>query len=182
MFQPPTDEQRRTARARLGWDERPRVLCVSRLLPHKGIDVLLAAQDPAFEVVFCGPGEDAVRERIRAAGAACLDARPREQVLQLYHAADAFALPSHNEGFPVVVQEALACALPVVTSDLPAYAPYRDLEGLHLVEPTAASVRTQLLGVLQQSRPAASTPHRECGRDAWLRDLCAPRPAAEGAA
>ncbi|MCK5941918.1 MAG: glycosyltransferase family 4 protein [Planctomycetes bacterium] len=177
MFQPPTDAERRRARATLGWDERPRVLCVSRLLPHKGIDVLLAAQDPAFALVFCGPGDDEVRARIRAAGAECLEPRPREQIRTLYHAADAFALPSHNEGFPVVIQEALACGLPVVTSDLPAYAAYRGTPGLHLCAPTADVVRRQLLDVLAAER--ATQGARSCGRAAWLADLCRPTP--EGA-
>jgi len=180
MFQPPTAEQRAAAREALGWDRRPRVLCVSRLLPHKGIDVLLQARHPSFELVFCGPGEPDMRERIRAAGAQCLDPRPREQILQLYQAADAFALPSHNEGFPVVIQEALACGLPVVTSDLPAYDAYRDTPGLHLCEPTADVVRERLLEVLQKGREAAPHRRRECGRSAWLDDLCSPL--AEGAA
>ena len=34
-FRPPTPAQRAAARAALGWDHRPRVLCIARLLPHK---------------------------------------------------------------------------------------------------------------------------------------------------
>lgn len=182
LFHPPDAATRAAARQALGWDDRPRVLCVSRLLPHKGLDILLAARDPAFELVFCGPGEPAVRERLRAAGAECLDARPPVGVLQLYHAADAFALPSHNEGFPVVVQEALACGLPVVTSDLPAYAPYRGTPGLHLCTPTPEVVRANLLDVLRQPRQAVEpAPHRDgpAERREWLRQLCHGLPAQE---
>lgn len=175
LFQPPDAAARAAARRALGWDDRPRVLCVSRLLPHKGLDILLAARDPSFELVFCGPGEPAVRERLRAGGAECLDARPQGGVLQLYHAADAFALPSHNEGFPVVVQEALACGLPVVTSDLPAYAPYRGTPGLHLCAPAPEVVRAQLLDALRRPRqlaPTASSHDGAAERQAWLRQLC----------
>ncbi|HEB53234.1 MAG TPA: glycosyltransferase family 1 protein [bacterium] len=178
MFQPPTMKQRRAARERLGWDDRPRVLCVSRLLPHKGVDVLLAAQHPAFELVFCGPGDDAMRQHIRAGGATCLDPRPREQILALYHASDVFALPSHNEGFPVVIQEALACGLPVVTSDLPAYAPYRGTPGLHLCEPEPNAVQRRILHLLAQGRePAGRRQERDQERARWLDRLLA-----EGAA
>jgi glycosyltransferase involved in cell wall biosynthesis len=175
MFQPPDAAARAAARRELGWDDRPRVLCVSRLLAHKGLDILLAARDPSFEVVFCGPGEPVVRDRLRAGGAECLEARPPAGILSLYHAADAFALPSHNEGFPVVVQEALACGLPVVTSDLPAYAPYRGTPGLHLCEPTPAVVRQRLLDVLQQPRRLAtgqSTGDGAVERRTWLSQLC----------
>lgn len=185
MFQPATPAQRAAARTALGWsDDKPRVLCVSRLLPHKGVDVLLDAQCDDFDVVFCGPGEDAMRARIRERGATCLAPRPRDGVLQLYHAADAFALPSHNEGFPVVIQEALACGLPVVTSDLEAYAPYRGTPGLTMCAPTADAVRERLRDVLRAGRPAATaaTAAGNEARDTWLHDLCAPPRAAEGAA
>lgn len=185
-FRPPTAEQRRSARAALGWDERPRVLSVGRLLPHKGIDVLLDAQDPAFALVFCGPGDDAVRAHVRSRGAECLAPRPRDELLTLYHAADVFALPSHNEGFPVVVQEALACGLPVVTSDLPAYAAYRGTPGLTLCEPRADVVRERLLAALAARRPAApraaAAGHAAAGHADWLAALCAPPARAEGAA
>ncbi|MEO6595658.1 MAG: glycosyltransferase family 4 protein, partial [Planctomycetota bacterium] len=145
IFHPPSPAERAAARAALGWDDRPHVLCIARLLPHKGIDVLLAAREPGWQLVFCGPGEAAAAAaRIRASGALCLSPRPRAELLALYHAADAFALPSHNEGFPVVIQEALACGLPVLTTDAPAYAPYRATPGLHLCEPSAAAVRDRL--------------------------------------
>jgi hypothetical protein len=48
-----------------------------------------------------------------------------------------------------VVQEALACGLPVLTSDAPAYAPYRGTPGLHLCAADAATVRGELRRLLQ---------------------------------
>jgi glycosyltransferase involved in cell wall biosynthesis len=168
LFHPPTAAERAAARAALGWDTKPRVLCVSRLLPHKGIDVLLAAQHPAFALVFCGPGDETMREHIRRHGAECLDPRPQADVVTLYHAADVFALPSYNEGFPVAIQEALACGLPVVTSDLPAYAPYRDTPGLRLCEARPEAVRASVLDALRTRRrggpEAAATAHADTRR------------------
>ena len=174
LFRPPTVDERRAARRRLGWDERPRVLCVSRLLPHKGIDVLLEARGQGaatapFEVVFCGPGEPAMREHIVRRGGEVLAPRPQAELLAVYHAADAFALPSHNEGFPVVVQEALACG----------YAPYRDLDGLYLCAPEPQALRERLLAVLRAAPTAPSAPAARPldPVPAWLERLVPNRPA-----
>jgi glycosyltransferase involved in cell wall biosynthesis len=163
------------------------VLCVARLLPHKGIDVLLAAADPSRQLVFCGPGPEAMCARIRAAGAICLPPRPRHELLALYHACDAFALPSHNEGFPVVVQEALACGLPVLTTDSDAYAAYRGTPGLHFCAPDPVVVAAQLAAILAAPPPAAAglAADPRSARDAWLRELLAsvqppPAPASVG--
>ncbi|HEY2909102.1 MAG TPA: glycosyltransferase, partial [Gemmataceae bacterium] len=71
--------------------------------------------------------------------------RPQEELRQLYHAADALALPAEvREGFPLVVQEAIACGLPVVLGDDPGFAPYQALPGLILCERTPAAVRAAI--------------------------------------
>lgn len=177
VFRRPSAEERAAARRGLGWDETPRVLLVGRLLPHKGIDVLLDASDPSYRLVFCGPGDDAVRARIRARGAECLAPRPQHELPALYHAADVFALPSHNEGFPVVLQEALACGLPSLTSDHPAYAPYRDTPGLHFCAARPDAVRARLRELVQTPRAvhdaerSSDATAAADAADSWLRAL-----------
>ncbi len=42
--------------------------------------------------------------------------QPRDEVFRLYHEADVFVLPTWREGFPNVVIEAMAAALPVVST------------------------------------------------------------------
>lgn len=45
----------------------------------------------------------------------------RNELLEFYQSCDVFALPSAWEGLPLAVLEAMACALPVVTSDIQAF-------------------------------------------------------------
>lgn len=159
LFRPPTAAQRQAARAKQSIDkspndrEKPCVLFVGRLVKDKGIDRLLAAADPGFRLVFCGPADDAMRRKVELAGAEYLPPRSPEALVELYHGADLLALPSWNEGFPVVLQEALACGLPGVTCYEDGYAPYRGLTGLHFCSPEPEAIRERLLDVLH-GRPA----------------------------
>jgi len=153
-FRPAGEEERRAIRARLGWDERPRVLFVGRLVGKKGIDLALGAAraaDGAFELVVAGPG----RLSAPGTGVEVLGSRSREELAALYRAADAFLLPSRGEGFPVTAQEAMASGLPVVLREDPDYAAYvpRDSPGLLLVPPDAGEIARRLTRLLAD--PAA---------------------------
>ena len=105
-----------------------RVLTVARLVPGKGIDVLLDALVrleergvPAeAEIVGDGPDRERLAASIRTLG---LDGRVRllgpasqERVRQLHAGATVFCLPSFSEGVPVVLMEAMAMEVPVVAT------------------------------------------------------------------
>lgn len=119
VFRPIESEQERT-RENLGWPTgRPVMLFVGRFLEKKGLLRLrdMARMRPDLHWAFagwgpCDPGEwgfDNVTVH-RSQSAA--------EVAQLYRAADLLVLPSKSEGFPLVVQEALACGLhPVCCAD-----------------------------------------------------------------
>ncbi|MEV0253078.1 glycosyltransferase [Streptomyces sp. NPDC050732] len=101
----------------------PLVVCVGRICRQKGQDVLLrawpavAARVPGARLVLVGDGPDAERLRERAGprvafvGAAA-DAAP------WYRAADVVVLPSRWEGMALAPLEAMACARPVVVTDV----------------------------------------------------------------
>lgn len=155
-FRPPTAEERARARAELGWaDDRRVVLFVGRLVEHKGMGLLLAARDPAFDLAFCGPGDPSSILPHVGPGVSYLPPRPQAEVIKLYHAADLLALPSYNEGFPVVIQEALSCGLPVVTSEDDAYRPYRGTRGLHFCPLDPPQIRAAILSALESTPQSA---------------------------
>jgi glycosyltransferase involved in cell wall biosynthesis/GT2 family glycosyltransferase len=101
------------------------VLSVARLAPEKGLDVLVRAvaeaADPLLLLVVAGEGgeraelETLARElEVRLVLTGDVE---WERIVELYVAADVFALLSEREPWAVVVNEAAACGLPLVLSD-----------------------------------------------------------------
>ena len=101
-----------------------RVLFVGWILEAKGIRELLAAarELPDLHFTLVGPQEPefaaSMRPQIEAFGprVRVLPPMPREGVVALYREADIFVLPTHREGFPNVVLEAMAAGLPIVAT------------------------------------------------------------------
>lgn len=142
-FHPVSPEEKRWIRQRLGWDERPKVLSVGRLVPRKGIDLLLQALDDRYDIVLCGRGDLPLPEK---AGLRVYRSPGDELLRCLYQAADLFVLASHSEGaFPLTAQEAMACGLPVIAVFDPIYRSYVTEEVVEFVEPSAQALRRALL-------------------------------------
>ncbi|MGH8878777.1 MAG: glycosyltransferase family 4 protein, partial [Stackebrandtia sp.] len=123
-------------RRRYGLSDRPVIVCVSRLVPRKGQDSLIAAlpqvrrrvPDAALLLVGSGGHETALRRRIAASGmdshVVITGAVPSQDLPACYAAADVFAMPCRTrrhgldvEGLGVVYLEAAATGLPVVAGD-----------------------------------------------------------------
>ena len=103
------------------------VLVVARLIPAKAHDVLLDAfarladdlDDWRLVIVGRGPSEGTLRRRAATLGiAARVDwAGYVEDPAPWYARAGIFVLPSHHEGMPNALLEAMSAALPVVVTD-----------------------------------------------------------------
>ena len=102
----------------------PTVLFVSRLVPLKGPDVLIDAlpgplRSADLDVIVVGSGADEYVSDLEASADdrfSFLLNLPFESLQAAYHAADLFVLPTHSEGLPTVVLEAMNARLPVITS------------------------------------------------------------------
>ncbi len=104
------------------------LLAVGRLTPEKGLEYLVEAANRLPQVqqlVIAGASDhdSAYREQLEK-----LDTGKKvvftgftsgEDLRQLYSHARCFVLPSVNEGFPMVMLEAMAYGLPILCSDIP---------------------------------------------------------------
>lgn len=141
----PRDEVALRRRLRIP-DRAPVVLFVGRLVPKKGYRELISAAAPDFHLVLVGPGRPPDQ---LPAGVSCLGQVPRSELRELYRLADVFALPSVGEMATLAMQEAMACGLPVVTTDDPRYDRYGVDRGLvSLVPPEPAQLRRAIRTVL----------------------------------
>jgi glycosyltransferase involved in cell wall biosynthesis len=96
------------------------------MVPIKQVEILLEAAahlictGMPLKLLLVGEGPERPRlqrlaHRLNIANA-CLWTGPIEDMPTLYRAIDAVALPSRNEGTPVVLIEALACGVPVIAA------------------------------------------------------------------
>ena len=127
-FTPNVDGTR--MRAELGVTAGKMVLFVGRLVPYKGLDVLLdafrrVASDVDATLVIAGEGplESRLKAQAQTLGVAnrvvFAGRVPDERLPELYAACDVFVLPSvtRQEAFGLVLVEALACGKPAVTTN-----------------------------------------------------------------
>jgi len=180
-------------RAALGLDGRPSVVCVSRLVPRKGQDVLIRAlplvrrrvPEAVLVIVGSGPYEARLRGLTEdlAPGAVRFVGQVSDDELPSYYAVgDVFAMPCRSrlggmevEGWGNVFIEAAACGRPVVVGDSGG-APEALIDGetgllvdgrdVHAV---ADTLTTLLLD------PGAATKLGDAGRERVLRSHTWPR-------
>ncbi|MXZ85205.1 MAG: glycosyltransferase family 4 protein [Acidimicrobiia bacterium] len=134
-FKPLDAAQRRAARLRFGLPvDAPVVVSISRLVPRKGMDVLIAAsarladRHPGLTLAVAGAGRDRVRldRMIGSTGAPArlLDRVADSDLPDLYGCADVFAMVCRQrwggleqEGFGIVFLEAAAAGVPQLAGD-----------------------------------------------------------------
>ena len=158
-----TDEVRARASALRARHQPPVLLFVGRLVPYKGVDVLLRALD-GVEATTLLVGDGPLRAGLEAQARDLKLSRVRflgevadAELTALYHAADVLVLPSvtRAEAFGVVQLEAMACGVPVVSTNLPSGVPWVNQHGQTglVVSPGDAGDLRRALRALVTDRP-----------------------------
>jgi glycosyltransferase involved in cell wall biosynthesis len=108
------------------------LVVVTRMMVHKRLDMLLDAvallhadgRPVTCRIIGDGPEREALHEQAAQLGIAAFvdfrhNVREQKEVYSLIKAGRIFAFCSEREGFGIAVLEALACAVPVVTTSSP---------------------------------------------------------------
>ncbi len=125
-------DQKRSLRAQLGLPlEGPVVINVGRLVESKGqlelIDAFASVAssfpDARLLIAGAGPYEAELRRRIQEGNSdgQVLMLGWRDDISQLLTLADVFVFPSHHEGHPGAVVEAMFASKPIIVSDIPVH-------------------------------------------------------------
>lgn len=103
--------------------ERPTILFVGRIGPRKGVATLLRAFAPLAKrarLMIVGPVEPGFESILKTApldGVVLPGPKPSATMAKIYADADIFCLPSIEEGLALVILQAMAAGLPVVTTE-----------------------------------------------------------------
>lgn len=155
------------ARQRLGLaDEGELLLWVGRMVPVKGLDVLIDAlgrlaargRRPRLALVGDGPERTALERQCRQTGVAqqvrFVGSVPHDALADWYRAADLTVLPSRSEGIANVLLESHACGTPFVASRVGSLSEVADPVWDRLVAPGDPAALAQALDEALAARTA----------------------------
>ena len=185
---------RAVARLRLGLPAtRPVVLWVGRMVPVKGLDVLVEATailrargvPVHVHLVGDGPLRERLEARVHALGLedrmSFTGSLTQEHLPDWYRAADLTVLSSRSEGLPNVLRETKACGTPFVATNVGGIAEIADEACDRLVPPDdPGALAAAIESVLQ--RPTRAEPRGaswSSAADALVSLLASPGPSSE---
>ena len=134
LERPVSAEEKKALRRELGIPETHMVLAIGQFIHRKGFDVLLRGAknldtNTGIYIVGGEASEDyqKLREELGLSNVHFLGFQQKEQLAKFYQAADLFVLPTREDIWGLVINEALAYGLPTITTD-------RCVAGLELIE------------------------------------------------
>ncbi|MFP7442669.1 glycosyltransferase family 4 protein [Bacillus infantis] len=126
--------EKRQLRSKLDLKEEKIILTVGQFIHRKGIDVLLEAsknltKEYGFYIIGGNPTSEYLEfvRNHKLTNVHFISFKSKKELIKYYMAADLFVLPTREDIWGLVVNEAMACGLPVITTD-------RCVAGLELIK------------------------------------------------
>jgi D-inositol-3-phosphate glycosyltransferase len=125
------------------------VLFVGRLVPKKGFKILFEARDSRYLILFVANGE--IPEYMKESeDVVFIPSVKYDELNNMYKLSDIFILPSHGEGFPLSIQEAMSTGLPVITSKSNIFD--SDIDFIKKIDLNVESIRNAILELVSDDR------------------------------
>lgn len=141
LFKPTTNENKIKLKKKYNIPlNKPIVLFVGRLVEKKGFDKLFEARNNNYLIVFVGGG-NIPKNMKEEENVLFLGEQTQENLSEIYQLSDIFVLPSHGEGFPLSIQEAMSSGLPVITTDEPQYKFYINNSNTILIDSSTEIIK-----------------------------------------
>lgn len=123
LDKPLTKKEKKAVRKQLGIYEEKVIFSVGSFIPRKGFDILLRAaeyMDREWGIYIAG-GEEIeeyriIREELNLTNVHYVPFLQKEELKKYYEAADLFVLPTREDIWGLVINEAMAAGLPVITT------------------------------------------------------------------
>jgi glycosyltransferase involved in cell wall biosynthesis len=122
---PVTLQEKDNIKFKLGIKERKIILSVGRFIKLKRFDILIksAKELPNDYGVYIVGGEPTseylnIINEYKIKNVHFIDFKPKDQLKEYFKAADLFVLPTSSDVWGLVINEAMANALPVITTDM----------------------------------------------------------------
>lgn len=125
LLKPVSKEEKSKLRRQLNIEDKKTVITVGQFIHRKGFDVLLKAwkqADDKAQLLIIGGGDEQISyekfvkenglQNVRIIGF-----MQKEELFKYYCASDIFVLPTREDVWGLVVNEAMAVGLPVITTD-----------------------------------------------------------------
>lgn len=130
-----TETEKTNLKSTLGFSDKKTIISIGQFIYRKGFDVLLKAfngMDSNYNLVIIGGGEKHSNyiEYIKSnnlENVTLLDFMTFDKLIRYLRASDLFVLPTREDIWGLVINEAMACGLPIVTTN-------KCIAGLELIE------------------------------------------------
>lgn len=127
LKEPISETEKAKYKKKLGVDKPKMILTIGQFIHRKGFDVLLEAWNKELDencsLVIVGGGEEENQYQQYIADYNLKNVRlvgfkQKEEIFEYYKAADLFVLPTREDIWGLVINEAMACGLPVVSTNM----------------------------------------------------------------